>query len=49
MSRQYKNYVIIKLINALKATHATYWELYRLDDEELLKLYKILVDKEGEC
>lgn len=49
MSRQYKNYIIIKLINALKATHATYWELYKLADDELLKLYKILVDNKGGC
>jgi len=49
MSRQYKNYIIIKLINVLHGTHATYWELYKLDDEELLKLYKILVDNKGGC
>lgn len=45
MSKTYRNYIIIKLINALRGTHATYWQLNRLDDEQLLELYNMLVDK----
>lgn len=44
MNKTFRNYIILKLINALKGTHETYWKLYKLDDNQLLELYKILVD-----
>lgn len=46
MNERYRNYIIIRLIDALKGTHKTYWHLHRLEDWQLLELYKILVKED---
>lgn len=46
LDERFRNWLILDIIRVLEATHATYWKFYRLNDLELLEVYKILVPRE---